>query len=241
MQADPSVVVTANLIDVSAGMPGAPVLGGGVFVSGASDMGGRLRVERLQTGPVYSDGMIALGTPDQISGGVFTVYGAEVDNVRNTGPITTYGSNDMALDNWGAVDRWIAEEKIATVGPSGIGFVNFGNLDPLKVLAPIETFGEGARGFNVYTGTIAFGEFDRQLYFHRGIETFGATGLSLVKGILQNLSAIALSVKPGGSVRKIEIRGGLRTHGKGTTPLEQQGSVDLLLVEGGFSMASALE
>jgi hypothetical protein len=256
MQSDPNVVVTANLVDVSAGRPGRPVLGSGVFVSGASDVGGRLKVQRLQTGPVYSNGMIPPGTADQITGGVFTVYGAEVDIVRNTGPVTTYGSNDMALDNWGMVDRWIAEEKITTFGPSGIGFVNFGKLDSLKVLAPIETFGQGARGFNVYTGTIACSEFDRivthgngavgvqisqpigQLYIQRGIETFGATGLSLVKGIVQNLSAIALSVKAGGSARKIQIRGGLKTHGKDIAPLEQQGSVDQLLVEDGFSMAS---
>jgi hypothetical protein len=118
---------------------------------------------------------------------------------------------------------------------------------------------EGARGFNVYNGTIASGEFDRivthgdgavgvqvsqpvgQLCFQRGIETFGATGLSLVKGVMQNLSAIALSVKPGGCARRIEIRGGLKTHGKDTAPLEQQGSVDLLHVEGGFSMTTAQE
>jgi len=34
----------------------------------------------------------------------------------------------------------------------GIGFVNFGVVHELKIKAPIETFGQGARGFNVYTG-----------------------------------------------------------------------------------------
>ncbi|MBW4045862.1 MAG: hypothetical protein HIU87_12825 [Acidobacteria bacterium] len=256
MQSDPNVVLTANLIGVSAGRPGSPVLGGGVFVSGAGDEGGRIKIQRLQTGSVYSNGMIPVGTPDQISGGVFTVYGVEVDVVQNAGPVTTYGPNDMAVDNWGSVERWIVEEKITTFGPSGIGFVNFGRLGALQVKAPIETFGLGARGFNVYTGVVAFGEFDRivthgdgavgvqisqpigEFIFHRGIETFGATGPSLVKGVIQNLSAIALSIKPGGSARKIDIRGGLKTHGKDTAPLEQQGSIDLLQVEGGFFMAN---
>ena len=66
----------------------------------------------------------------------------------------------MVLDNWGVVDRWTAEEKL-TSRPSGIGFVNFGTVNKLKINAPIETFGEGARGFNVYDGTVKLAVFDR--------------------------------------------------------------------------------
>ena len=58
----------------------------------------------LVTGAVYSDGGIPSGTPDCISGGVFVVQGAFADIVRNRGPVTTYGVNDMVLDNWGVVD-----------------------------------------------------------------------------------------------------------------------------------------
>jgi hypothetical protein len=65
------------------------------------------------------------------------------------------------LDNWGVVDRWTAEDKITSYGPSGIGFVNFGIVHELKVNALIETFGQGARGFNVYTGTVNLAELDR--------------------------------------------------------------------------------
>jgi len=151
----------------------------------------------------------------------------------------TYGVNDMVLDNWGVVDRWTAEAKITSYGPSGIGFANFGIVHELKVNAPIETFGQGARGFNVYTGTVNLAEFDRvvthadgavgiqisqpigRLVVHRGIETFGGTGPSLVKGVLINLSAIALSIKPGGSARKIEIVGRVKTNGPGVAPIEQ--------------------
>jgi hypothetical protein len=157
-------------------------------------------VSRLETGAIYSDGGIALGTPDQITGGVFTVHGAYVSVVRNRGPVVTYGTNDMVLDNWGTVDRWIAEGPITSYGQSGIGFVNFGRVQELRVNAPIETFGQGARGFNVYTGTVALAEFDRivthadravgiqisqplgSIVVRRGIETFGGTGQSLVKG-----------------------------------------------------------
>ncbi|NKW09519.1 hypothetical protein HGG76_06710 [Ochrobactrum tritici] len=105
----------------------------------------------------------------------------------------------------------------------------------MKVHAPIETFGQGARGFNVYTGTVDLAEFDRvithadgavgiqisrpigKLTVRRGIETFGGTGPSLVKGVVVELSAIGLSIKPGGSAREIDIAGGVRTNGKGVT------------------------
>ncbi|HTD07211.1 hypothetical protein [Undibacterium sp.] len=256
MQADEQVVITANLIDLSAGSAAAPVLGSGIFVSGPGFDKGRLSVRLLETGPVYSDGRIAPGTPDVITGGVFTVHGAYVDTVRNLAPVVTYGVNDMVLDNWGQVDCWEAEEKITSYGPSGIGFVNFGVVNELKVSAPIETFGQGARGFNVYAGTVNLAEFDRiithadgavgvqisqpigQLRVLRGIETFGATGESLVKGVVTTLSAIGLSIKPGGSAREIVIAGGIATHGAGIAPLEMHGEIGALHITGATRAAS---
>jgi hypothetical protein len=259
MQPEQDVVVSADLFNISAGRFGAPVFGSGIFVGGAGDKGGRLDVQRLVTGGVYSDGKLAPGTPDQITGGVFAIYGAHIDLVRNDGPVVTYGVNDMGLDNWGEVEKWAVKEKILTLGSSGIGFVNFGRIGDLTVEAPIETFGPGARGFNVYTGTVVRADFDRivthadgavgvqisqpigQLIVRRGIETFGATGPSLVKGVVQNLSAIALSIKPGGSAKRIRIEGGLKTHGKGIVPLEQEGNVDELSIMDGFRNAGPVE
>jgi hypothetical protein len=255
MQPDEEVVISADLVGISAGRDGTPVRGSGVFISGAGDTGGRLIARRLETGAVYSDGGIPPGTPDCISGGVFVVHGAFADNVHNRGPVTTYGANDMVLDNWGAVDRWVAEDKITSHGPSGIGFVNFGTVNVLQVEAPIETFGQGARGFNVYTGTVNSAEFERivthadgavgvqisqpvgQIKVRRGIETFGGAGNSLVKGVVMKLSAIGLSLKPGGSAREITIAGGLITHGEGVNPLELHGALDSLQVSGGFAAA----
>jgi hypothetical protein len=76
-----------------------------------------------------------------------------------------------------------------------------------------------------------------RLVVHRGIETFGGTGPSLVKGVVISLSAIGLSIKPGGSPREIEISGGIKTHGAGVSPIEQHGSVETLRVSGGFIAA----
>lgn len=253
---DRGVTITADLVGLSAGRAGAPVRGSGIFVSGAGDNGGRLIVRRLETGAVYSDGGIAPGTPDRITGGVFVVSGAFVDSVRNLGPVTTYGPNDMVLDNWGTVGCWIADEKITSYGPSGIGLVNFGSVDMLQVKAEIETFGQGSRGFNVYTGTVHSAEFERivthadgavgiqisqpvgQITVRRGIETYGGIGDSLVKGVVVKLAAVALSIKPGGSARRIAIAGGLVTHGVGVNPLELQGTVDSLQITEGLSAAA---
>jgi hypothetical protein len=252
-QSDDSVTITADITGLKAGRAGAPVRGSGVFVSGGGDAGGRLVARRLETQAVYSDGGIAPGTPDRITGGVFVVSGAFVDSVRNHGPVTTYGPNDMVLDNWGTVDQWIADQKITSYGPSAIGFVNFGTIGLLQVNAPIETFGQGSRGFNVYTGTVHSAEFERfvthadgavgiqisqpvgQITVRRGIETYGGTGDSLVKGVVVKLSAIAVSIKPGGSARKVVVAGGLITHGEDVHPLELHGMIDSLEVTEGIA------
>ncbi len=252
MQPDPSVIISSHLIDINVGLPALPVIGSGVFVSGAGFEGGRLTCSLLETGAVYSNGMIPAGTADVISGGVFTVFNAFVDLVRNVGPVTTYSVNDMVLDNWGSVDRWIAEDKITSYGASGIGFVNFGFVETLTVKAPIETFGQGARGFNVYAGTVNKVSFDRitthgdgsvgvqisqpigELSIARGIETFGAIGDSLVKGKVVTLAAVAFSVKPGGSAKKVTIQGGVTTHGAGVVPLEVFGEIGELIIANGI-------
>ena len=102
----------------------------------------------LETGEVYSNGGIAPGTPDKISGGVFVVQGAQVNEVRNLSAVTTFGPNDMVLDNWGTVERWHALDNITSFGPSGIGFVNLGELGELTIDGVLETHGLGSCGFN---------------------------------------------------------------------------------------------
>jgi hypothetical protein len=76
-----------------------------------------------------------------------------------------------------------------------------------------------------------------EITVRRGIETFGGTGDSLVKGVVLRLSAISLSIKPGGSARKITIAGGAVTHGGAVNPFELHGAVDSLQVTEGFTAA----
>lgn len=139
--------VSAELHGIAAGLAGLPVRGTGVLVGG-SLKGGGMSISILETGEIHSDGGIAPGTSDRISGGVFVLQGTDVDEVRNLGAVTTYGPNDMALDNWGRVERWQAQGKVTSYGPSGIGFVNLGELGNLFIDALLETHGLGACGFN---------------------------------------------------------------------------------------------
>jgi hypothetical protein len=249
----PESVVTATIRRLSAGSGQNPVRGSGVLVAG------RLEIDLLETGAIHTDGGIPEGTADTISGGVFVVYDAHVQTVRNVGPVTTLGTNDMLLDNWGRVDRWIAEAPLTSFGRSGVGFVNFGIIDELRILAAIETHGVGARGFNVYHleghsgASVGMAEFESitthgdaaigiqiaqpigRLTIHKGIRTSGATGESLVKGVLTKLSAHAISVQPGGVIAELEVGGALMSTGEGVVPLHVLGEIKSLRIAGGLN------
>jgi hypothetical protein len=254
-QADAAVALTARLEDVSAGSSGTPVRGSGVFVGGHGDRdgkadGGTVAVELLSTGDVFSDGGIAPSTPDLISGGVFVISGAVVSRVLNLGTTTTFGQNDMVLDNWGVVEDWTAKATVTSHGPSGIGFVNFGDIGVLTVEAPIETTGLGARGFNVYDGSLNEAIFDSittrgdgsvgvqvsrelpRLTITGSLRTSGGTGESLVKGVLLPLAAVALSVKSTGHIGSVTIGQDVSTEGDGLTTVDLEGPLDTLVVGG---------
>ena len=260
--------VSAELRAIAAGRAGRPVRGSGVLVGGTRD-GGTVSIGVLETGDVLSDGGIAPGTADRIAGGVFILQGTTIDEVRNLGPVTTFGPNDMVLDNWGTVERWHAKGKVTSHGPTGIGFVNLGQLGTLTVDALIETHGIGACGFNCgevkeeTSGTDAAaassGRLDgsvRQVRFERvvtrgdgavgiqiavpigrllvrgGVETFGGVGASLARGVVMKLAAVALSIKPGGSMRELVIHDGLTTHGRGVEALELHGQIGVVQISG---------
>jgi len=137
-----------------------------VFVSGFSDNGGWVELEKLTTGAVYSNGMLPYGTADIITAGIFIVYGVRAKLVEHFGEIVTYGVNDMVLDTWGTVEDWLVHASVVSYGPSGIGFVNFGTVGNFVAEKEVVTHGLGARGFNQYDGTV------RRIRFH-SIETFG--------------------------------------------------------------------
>lgn len=197
----------------------------------------------ISTKNIYTDGLLAEGTFDQISGGVFTVLNAHVDRVENKGITKTYGFNDMVLDNWGDVKEWLVLDEVLSEATSAIGFVNFGYIEKLDIQAPIKTKGTGARGINNYDGTIENLELKSietkgdgaigiqiskpmgNIKVHGDIITYGGTGESLVKGEIKQLSAIGISILDGAKVKSLEVKGNVYTYGKDIAPIENQGEI----------------
>ncbi|HET8876732.1 MAG TPA: hypothetical protein VFO53_10425 [Casimicrobiaceae bacterium] len=231
---------TVDARNLSGGSKEHPLRGSGVFIFGGwfipdhADMskapaptqeGGSIELVQVTTGEIHADGGIPNGTSNLITGGVFVGSGVHAQRVINEGPVSTYGANDMVLDNWGDVDSWTARATVASHGPSGIGFVNFGNIDTLGIQAAIETYGIGARGFNLYDGSLEKADFQRITTYGDGaigvqlskpfgticvqhdIRTKGGEGDSLVRGKLVHLKAHALSLKEGAKGDEIKVSG----------------------------------
>ena len=73
----------------------------------------------------------------------------------------------------------------------------------------------------------------------RGIETCGGSGEALVKGVVTRLSAIAVSIKPGGLVRRLTVNGGLLTHGDGVHAMELHGAIASLQISKSLGPSAA--
>lgn len=243
MNGDENSLVRVRATQLTVGRKDAPVLGSGIFIAGFGDQGGRVEVSLLETGAVHSTGKIPFGVADFITGGVFILNGAHAQEVVTNGELVTYGVNDMVTDVWGSVDNWTSNQPITSYGPSGIGFVNFGVVKNYTVNAPIQTYGLGARGYNQYDGTVehisfksieTFGDGSVGVQISREIGTLtieedlithGSVGNTLVKGVIIQLPAYALSIKEGGAAKSITIKGDVKTYGDDvTTIITEKGS-----------------
>lgn len=216
---------------IKIGRKNTPVLGSGLFISGFNDDSGLVEIEYLETGEIYSNGMIPKGQPNLITGAIFIVYGAHAKKIISNGVVETYGNNDMVLDVWGQVDDWIVENEVTSYGSSGIGFVNFGIVKRFKANKKISTYGLGARGFNQYDGTIEEAYFESiktvgdgsiGMQFSKPVGkivigdvlTRGSTGQTLVKGEIMELAADGISVLEGGEIQSLEVLRNIITEGE---------------------------
>lgn len=249
---NPDSKIIATIEGVSIGRKGSPVIGTGVYIGGFNDTGGQVDLQHLQTNDIYSNGMIPFGQPTLITAGIFILTGAHAKEIITDGSVTTYGVNDMVLDVWGEVDNWLVNGPVLSYGTSGIGFVNFGIVHNFEARQPIETYGSGARGFNQYDGTIdkavfeaikTYGDGSIGMQFskpvgtikiNQNIETHGASGESLVKGEIQTLDAIALSIKAAGKISKLIVDGDILTHGDDilAVSIEEDGELNDFNIKG---------
>lgn len=237
---DPQSCWTLRAENLAGGTQDRPLRGSGIFIFGGMAVpvnadprdgpaprspGGTIDLKLLTTDEIHTNGNIPVGVGNLISGGVFVGSGVKAQQVINNGSVTTYGINDMVLDNWGNVRLWLARQSVVSHGTSGIGFVNFGDLQTLIIQGDLVTYGEGARGFNLYDGTLAYAEFKSITTNGNGsigiqtskpfgsilvlgdVITKGGRGNSLVRGVIVQLDAHALSLKPGTSGEEIIVVG----------------------------------
>jgi len=155
--------------------------------------------------------------------------------------------------DWGDVRTWTALAPVTSHGPSGIGFVDFGAIDQLDVRAPVTTTVAGARGFNLYDGSLRHASFDSittkgdgavgvqvskpmpLLEIRQNLRTSGGEGMSLVKGVQVRLKAIGLSVKPGAAIGAVRVGGRIETVGADVVSVEIEGKVGEFRVDGGVA------
>lgn len=125
--------------------------------------------------------------------------------------------------------------------------------------APITTTGGGARGFNVYDGTIRSAS-SRSITTHgdgsigiqvsrptgpiaidEHVSTTGGEGTSLVEGVQMTLKAIPVSIKPGGVVPALTVGGRIECRGDDVTAFEVLEDAELgeLAVGGGIHALGA--
>lgn len=133
-------LITASIDNLSIGSEGHPAIGSGVFISGFNDQAGRVDIDQMTLGDVYSTGLIPQGVADFITGAVFVVYGAHVSHLIQNGKTVTYGVNDMVLDAWGQVDEgWSMMTLSRMVNPVLVlsTLVLSTTLKPIKLFPPM--------------------------------------------------------------------------------------------------------
>lgn len=257
LQEDRETLLEVDLRDISIGSEQQPVYGSGILLSSGRGnihthpgqmLGGRVKVTALETGDVFNDSRLPEGTSNMISGSVFVAY-AQADLVVNRGRTVSYGVNGLGLDNWGTTRNWTSIGPVTTHGASGMGVVSFGLLEHLSV-ASVETFGNGARAYNVLTGTVHNTYFGwlrthgngasailltqpiGHLSVNGNIETAGGRAGSLVKGVIYQQPSSGVWLKDG-AAQQIFIGGKIITRGADNPPLLFENSQVKRLVLGG--------
>lgn len=260
LQEDRDSLLEVDLRDIAIGSEQQPVYGSGILLSSGKGnihthpgqmLGGQVRVTALETGDVFNDSRLPEGTSNKISGSVFVAY-AQADLVVNRGRTVSYGVNGLGLDNWGTTRNWTSIGPVTTHGTSGMGVVSFGMLEHLSV-ASVETFGNGARAYNVLTGTVQNTYFGwlrthgngasailltqpvGHLSVNGNIETSGGSAGSLVKGVIYQQPSSGVWLKDG-SAQQIFVGGKIITRGSDNPPVLLQNSQVGRLVLGGVPM-----
>ena len=119
----------------------------------------------------------------------------------------------------------------------------------------METYGLGARGFNQYDGTIEEAYFEKietvgdgsigmqfskpvgKITIGTAVTPHGSKGKTLVKGVIKELYADAISVVEGGEIDELDVLGDLVTRGDDVVSFHVSGGTVKKLSLGGILVA----
>lgn len=242
--------IEVDIAHFSCGSETAPINGAGLVIAGTDEQMGRVKVNVLTCGNIYTKGEIGAGVADLVGAGIAVCYQALVRHLHVYGRITCYGGNEMGIYNWGTIERASMTERIETHGANGCGFINAGNIGKFNFMHNIETYGTGARGFYMFEGAakeIHFNkvtthgdaasgiQFDRYIdvmTISEGVEVFGNALNVLFADSVVKASADAISIKHGGTMRLLKVSGSLISHGNEVRTIYNEAAIEKMMVSG---------
>jgi hypothetical protein len=221
-QADPNAVITADLQDISIGRSDAPVVGSGVFVTGAFPLlvtpdnvrtfgqtlhqetvhpsHGSIQVKRLTTGNVHTRGSSTFFRGNAVGGSVAVFNGpsAPIDQgLQVNGSVTTSGLTNGGINIYSDLDKLTVTGDITSAGPNGFGVVTWPHVGDIEVAGRLETFGTGSRAFNAYAGQVDTAEFGQIVTHGDGavaVDVFRPLGELVVHHGIQTTGGTGLSL-----------------------------------------------
>jgi hypothetical protein len=186
----------------------------------------------VSSGHVEVDGLVVAsadvrGRPDRQHGfgvdalqGAFTLWNRQLDPaVRITARLTGVSA--------GSKESPIRGSGVFVAGHGDWSGRADGSLASARFQS-ITTHGDGAVGIQVSKDLPVLDITD-------SVTTFGGQGTSLVRGKQTQLSAIAVSIMPGGRIGRLAAGGPLSTHGDQVVTLDVQGALGELKVQHGIT------
>lgn len=205
-------IITATLKNITIGRHEAPVIGAGIFIAGFNETAGKVKVDFLSHGDIFSNGMIQDAQLHKSSGAVCILEGVHVKEILSEGPLTSYGAHDHVIYNWGTVDRWTVKGAVRSHGQHAEGLLNKGEIGFFKAEKMVETFGTEACALALHGGKLEEGYF-----------------LSMSSS---GKDSYTLSIKKEAILKKLEIEETIEHKGEGGGPVK---------IEEGTSLSEAIK
>ncbi len=250
-QSDKNSTIDISLEHFTCGIPTAPIKASGLLLWGSDELKGKVKASYINCGNMYIHADIPANKPDLVAAAFVNGFQVDSKQVTLIGEIITEGSNEMGIYNWGKIDRFSMHEDLITKGANSCAVINAGLIGKMNFMAKIETHGTGARGLYMYDGHIAdihfedvitHGDASTAIQFSRhidnmtidgNVEAFGdGLNVKLHDGTIVKVSADAIGVKYGGSVRLLRCSGDLITHGAEVRTIYDEASIERMFVQG---------